>query len=454
MPNIIEQQQETINGLAQTRDADLGKLFEGSFFTAAPQFPPTLMSRLITQTENTITLGSIAGLQNAVARVEGTGADKVAGVQGKLDEFIILKQEALEKAQEVVDAAKLALAESQSLEKSIEKRATISKTTINSEEKPEARAATLAAAREVRNKIRDEIAAMQAAKAQIESQATVIESTYVKDLKVEEEKLAGLEKEGAKKLLSFQEGLFKEIIQKATLAQVNTRLGVADQKTTAQIAAEVAKKDLSAIKDSLTKDQQAELDATISALKEGKVQGEEIDRADLFEGIDREVEKSVKGIFNNPNYKSISTDILNEFLSQPTFKGLQGKVELNLVRNEEGEMAWEVKAKDEVAVDDRDIARLQGDLDTRLRTDEKLQAKTKDFLGVVNGAVEESQKSPTLWDQFVNFINRIKQKLGFDVKLESKEEISSKQERAAKRSFGKFSENVLSKPTAQRSMEV
>jgi hypothetical protein len=450
MTNIIEQQQQRITALETNRDADLAALCSGGFFTAAPQFPPTLMSRLITQTANTITLESIDGLRTQIEEVEGTGAVKVAGVQDVLDEFIGSKQTALEAVQEVVNKAKAKLADFEADERAQQKSRTgkLDLSMTRSEVEGE-----LAAAREARNKIRSEISSMQAAKAQLQSQAGTIETEYEKNAKVEKEKLTTLEKDGAKALEAFQQTLFKQIIEQATLSQVNTRLGVADQKTTAEIAKEVAGRDLSEIKNSLTKDQQAELDATISALKEGKVGEQAIDSEALFEEINREVEKSVKGIFNNPNYKTISQDILNEFLSQPTFKGLQGKVDLKLVGNG-AEAKWTVSAKDEVAVDAKAIEKLQGDLDTRLRTDDKLKAKTEGFTKLVNVAVEENQQSPTLWDKFINFINQIKQKLGFDVKLENKQEISSKQDRAAKRSVGKFTKDVLQKAGSSRSAAI
>ncbi len=450
MTNIIEQQQQRITALETNRDADLAALCSGDFFNAAPQFPPTLMSRLITQTANTITLESIDDLKTQIEAVEGTGAVKVAGVQGVLDEFIGSKQEALEAAQEVVNKAKVKLADFEADERAQQKSRTKTLTLglTRSEVEEE-----LATAREARNKIRSEISSMQAAKAQLQSQAGTIETEYEKNAKVEKEKLTTLEKDGAKALEAFQQTLFKQIIEQATLSQVNERLGVADQKTTAEIAKEVAGRDLSEIKNSLTKDQQAELDAAISALKEGKVQGEEIDTAALLGEINREVEKSVKGIFNNPNYKTISQDILNEFLSQPTFKGPQGKVDLKLVGSGP-EAKWTVSAKDGVDVDAKAIEKLQGDLDTRLRTDDKLKAKTEGFTKLVNVAVEENQQSPTLWDKFINFINQIKQKLGFDVKLENKQEISSKQDRAAKRSVGKFTKDVLQKAGSSRSAAI
>jgi len=429
---------------------------EKSFFSVAPQFPETLISSLIGQTQNTVTLESInvevegesRGLKGELEAVNLTGAEKVQGIQGKLDAFIILKQEALAAAQDVVDKAKVALSESQSLEKSIGKRLTISKTAINAEETPEKRSEQLQAAREARNQIRGEITAMQAAKAQLQSQATAVETEYEKDAKVEKETLTALEKEGAKALETFQQTLFKQIIEQTTLAKVNAKLG-AEVETTEAIAKEVAGAvgDLTELRNSLTAAQTEELDATISALKEGKVGEKAIDRGSLLAEIDREADKSVQGVFNNPNYKLIDAN-LKEMCSQPQYKHLEATVEL--VKGDAG-LEWKVKSGVDGVADT--VGRLQQDLNTQLKVNPKLKAANEAFVGLVDGQVEEAQKSPTLWDKFINFINQIKQKLGFDVKLESKQEISSKQDRAARRSVGKFTKAVLQKGNSGQGLE-
>jgi hypothetical protein len=438
----ITDQLQLIAGLETKRDADLAALCSGDFFSEPPQFPKTLISSLITQTPNTISLGSIDGLQAAIGGVEGTGAAKISGVQDKLDEFIVLKQTALKAAQEVVDKAKTSLADFEADEKAQQKSRTKTLTLGMTREEVEG---TLSTARDARNKIRDEISAMQAAKAQLQSQASGIETEYEKSAKVEQEKLTTLEKEGAKALEAFQQKLFKQIIEQATLAKVNEKLGV-EGKSTAEIAKAITGKvgGLEELRASLTEAQTSELDGTISALKDGNVAGSEIDTAALFAEVDREAEKSVQGVFNNPNYKLIDAN-LKEMCSQPQYKHLEATVEL--VKGDAG-LEWKVKSGVDGVADT--VGRLQQDLNTQLKVNPKLKAANEAFVGLVDGQVEEAQKSPTLWDKFINFINQIKQKLGLDVKLENKQEISSKQDRAAKRSVGKFTKDVLQKAGSSR----
>lgn len=439
MANIIKTQQAKIAGLATARDASLEALCGKEFFSVAPQFPKTLISSLITQTPNTISLGSIDGLQEAIGGVKGTGAAKISGVQSKLDEFIILKQKALKEAQEDVKNAKVDQAGAEAAEKMAKKN------TYLTASKPKL---DLNAARVARNKIRDEISAMQAAKAKLQSQATAVETEYEKNAKVEKETLTALEKEGAKALETFQQTLFKQIIEQATLAKVNAKLG-AKVKEIASIATEVAGAvgDLTELRNSLTEAQTTELDATISALKKGIVGEEAIDKTALLKEINREAEKSVQGVFNNPNYKLIDAN-LKEMCSQPQYKHLEATVEL--VKGDAG-LEWKVKSAVDGVADT--VGRLQQDLNTQLKVNPKLKAANEAFVGLVDGQVEEAQKSPTLWDKFINFINQIKQKLGFDVKLESKQEISSKQDRAARRSVGKFTKAVLQKGNSGQGLE-